>query len=279
MEECKTNTDNISSISDHYKCHDTFKRQQILKTLFFAYISTLSLKRDKLSYYYFMRCVEFIKNIDKTNAIDALHFVTVLPHFLNECQKKHLQPLIDAIDNIYYVTFYKNSLSRNNDTIKNLRDEITLKDRALKGVFGSVQALKLEVGSMNRDVAEIPLKTLTGTGHGLTIAIINKKLEIIKNGMNYQKYDVVYTTHFGGCGLFFTIAMIGAQDAAFQVDIDPVFAGLPIYVICYNYNARVTLNYDLELLELIKYESCKYSNDFIVKKYIISHQKNKLLNC
>lgn len=274
MEECIDNTLNALNLSEHYKCNDTFKRQQIMKSLFLAYISTLALKRDKLSYYYTMKCIKFIQNISTTNAIDALHFVTVLPHFLNECQKKQIQPLIDAIDNIYYVTFYKNSLVKNTDTISKLRDKITLKDKALKGVFGSVQALKLEVGTLNRDDGEIPLKTMTGSGYGLTISIKDRKIKILKSGMNYQKHDVVYTTHFGGYGLYFTVATVGTQDAAFQVDIDPIYAGIPIYVICYNYNARITLNYDLELLELIKYESCKFSNDFIIKKYIISHQRN-----
>tara|TARA_Y100000389_G_C17468644_1_gene528145 strand:+ start:4385 stop:5230 length:846 start_codon:yes stop_codon:yes gene_type:complete len=274
MVSCINLTQSIFDYEKHQEYHRKKIQSAYMKSIYFSYIAKKTFLKDKLVFYYTTKAIQYIRNCNENNYIDALHFVTVVPHYLNETQLKQIKPLLDAIDTTYYVNFYKTSITSNNSKIIKLREEMVLKDTYIKGVYGSAQVLTLSVGIISTDCIEIPLKTLTGTGVGLTITIQNKKLEIVKNGSNYQKNDVVYTTYFGGCGLFFLITQVGAQDAAFQVNIDPVFAGLPIYVIAYNYNARMTLNYDLELLNLIKYESEKYGNDFVVKKYIIRDDRN-----
>lgn len=279
MERCPNLTQSTFDYEKHTEEHYKKKLQAYLKTIYFAYIARLSFLKDKLVFYYSIKAIQYIKDCDNINYIDALHFVTVVPQYLNDTQLKQIKPLLDAIDTTYYVNFYKQSITSNNTTIKKLKDDIALKDTYIKGVYGSAQALTLSVGIIRRDCGEIPLKTLTGNGSGLTINIVGKKVNILKAGNNYQTNDVVYTTYFGGCGLFFLITKIGAQDAAFQVNIDPVFAGLPIYVVAYNYNARITLNYDLVLLDLIKYESEKYGSDFIVKKYIIRDDRSTNNTC
>tara|TARA_Y100000389_G_scaffold139399_1_gene137149 strand:- start:1324 stop:2169 length:846 start_codon:yes stop_codon:yes gene_type:complete len=269
--DCFVNSEYSQILTQKSKCESHLK----LKALIFGYIATLSLKRDKLVLYFSMKALKYIYNINSLNAIDALHFVTIIPHYMNECQTRQIQPLLDAIDTIYYVNFYKNNIVKNNKLVEKLREEITIKERALRGIYGSVISLKLEVGKIIKDVQEISLQTLTGQGTGLSVSMSAGQVYIVKSGQNYQKGDVVYTTYFGGIGIFLTVNLTGSQDAAFQVSIDPVHAGLPIYVICYNYNARITHNYDLEILNLIQYESCQYGNDYIVKKYIVSHQKMK----
>ena len=123
----------ISTKNYVYKCKTQCDKERYLKNLYFIYIAILSLKRDKLSFYFTSIALRFIQNISTTNAIDALHFVTVLPHYLNDAQKKQLEPLISAIDNLYYITFYKNNVASNNQIIAKLRDELSLKDKVLKG--------------------------------------------------------------------------------------------------------------------------------------------------
>lgn len=271
-----------------YNCSDSFRdrlkdseleecrqKKVLMKALYFSYIAKKSLMKDQLVYYFILRSLKFIQEKGSTDTLEALHFTTVLPHHFNEHQLEKLKPFIDAIDSIFYVNYYKKTNIENTRKISELKDELKIKNAYIRGIYGNVLNIKQELGTIaNTNSSVINLITLTGKGSGLSIQVTKGIIEIINKGSNYMSGDIVYSdiNALNWRGVFFSIEKVGMQDAAFHVDIDPVNAGLPIYVICYNVNATRTLNYDISILELIKWESCKYGDDYIIKKYIIGDQ-------